>query len=269
METSGAQSAYRLLDVLTRVSLHPEGITAGDIARATDLTAPTAHRLLRVLRDRGFAVQDGTSGTYSPGPQIQVLAGETVDRYALEELGTPLLAKLRDQTTETVFMSVRRGLRLTYLVCMASSHSVQMYGEPGQLIPLHATSQGKVILAFLPAGVGDRIIDQLDLTRYTDSTITSPAELHRVMEEVRRDGFALSLEERELGVRSIAAPVFDSTGAVVASICVGGPIFRVSESDLRSRFADLVLNTSAQLTAALSRSRRSPGGSDRTHALEQ
>nr|WP_249343157.1 IclR family transcriptional regulator C-terminal domain-containing protein [Rhodococcus qingshengii] len=144
-----------------------------------------------------------------------------------------------------------------------------MYGEPGQLIPLHATSQGKVILAFLPAGVGDRIIDQLDLTRYTDSTITSPAELHRVMEEVRRDGFALSLEERELGVRSIAAPVFDSTGAVVASICVGGPIFRVSESDLRSRFADLVLNTSAQLTAALSRSRRSPGGSDRTHALEQ
>lgn len=117
--------------------------------------------------------------------------------------------------------------------------------------------------------MGDRIIDQLDLTRYTDSTITSPQELHRVMKEVRRDGFALSLEERELGVRSIAAPVFDSTGGVVASICVGGPIFRVSESDLRSRFADLVLNTSAQLTAALSRSRRPPGGNDRTYALEQ
>ncbi|GAF43191.1 IclR family transcriptional regulator [Rhodococcus wratislaviensis] len=262
METPGAQSAYRLLDVLTRVSLHPEGITAGDIAKATDLTVPTAHRLLRVLRERGFAVQDGASGKYSPGPQIQVLAGEGVDRYALEELGRPLLAQLRDATTETVFMSVRRGLRLTYLVCMASSHSVQMYGEPGQQIPLHATSQGKVILAFLPSGVGDRIIDQLDLTRYTDSTITDTEELHRVMQDVRRDGFALSLEERELGVRSIAAPVFDATGAVAAAICVGGPIFRVTESDLRSRFADLVLDTASKLTAELSRIRRPSIGAD-------
>ncbi|MFC9840580.1 IclR family transcriptional regulator [Rhodococcus sp. NPDC127530] len=262
METPGAQSAYRLLDVLTRVSLHPEGITASDIAKATDLTVPTAHRLLRVLRDRGFAVQDAASGKYSPGPQIQVLAGESVDRYALEDLGRPLLAELRDVTTETVFMSVRRGLRLTYLVCMASSHSVQMYGEPGQLIPLHATSQGKVILAFLPSGVGDRIIDQLDLTRYTDSTITDAAELHRVMDDVRRDGYALSLEERELGVRSIAAPVFDATGAVVAAICVGGPIFRVTESDLRSRFADLVLDTAAKLTTELSRIRRPSIGAD-------
>ncbi|MFC9761049.1 IclR family transcriptional regulator [Rhodococcus jostii] len=262
METPGAQSAYRLLDVLTRVSLHPEGITAGDIAKATDLTVPTAHRLLRVLRERGFAVQDGASGKYSPGPQIQVLAGEGVDRYALEELGRPLLAQLRDATTETVFMSVRRGLRLTYHVCMASSHSVQMYGEPGQQIPLHATSQGKVILAFLPSGVGDRIIDQLDLTRYTDSTITDAEELRRVMHDVRRDGFALSLEERELGVRSIAAPVFDATGAVAAAICVGGPIFRVTESDLRARFADLVLDTASKLTAELSRTRRPSIGAD-------
>lgn len=256
METPGAQSAYRLLDVLTRVSLHPEGIAAGDIAKATDLTVPTAHRLLRVLRDRGFAVQDAGSGKYSPGPQIQVLAGEGVDRHALEELGTPLLAKLRDATTETVFLSVRRGLRLTYLVCMASSHSVQMYGEPGQMVPLHATAQGKVILAFLPSGVGDRIIDQLDLTRFTDSTITEADELHRVMDEVRRDGYALSLEERELGVRSIAAPVFDATGAVAASICVGGPIFRVTEHDLRTRFADLVMETAAKLSTELSRARR-------------
>ncbi len=261
METQGAQSAYRLLDVLTRVSLHPEGITAGDIARATDLKAPTAHRLLSVLCDRGFAVQDG--GRYMPGPQIQILAGEAVDRYALEDVGRPLLAKLRDETTETVFMSVRRGLRLTYLVCMASSHSVQMYGEPGQQIPLHATSQGKVVLAFLPSGVGDRIVDQLDLTRYTASTITDPAELRRVMDDARRDGYALSLEERELGVRSIAAPVFDATGSIAAAICVGGPIFRVSESDLRNRFAGPVLETAAKLGAELSRFRRPADDIDR------
>lgn len=85
MEIAGAQSAYRVLDVLTEVSLNP-GATAGEVAKATNLTAPTAHRLLRVLCDRGFAIQND-AGKYVPGPQMRVLAGDRVDRAILEELG--------------------------------------------------------------------------------------------------------------------------------------------------------------------------------------
>lgn len=249
MEIAGAQSAYRVLDILTEVSLNP-GCTAGEVAKATNVTAPTAHRLLRVLCDRGFAIQN-EQGKYVPGPQMRVLVGDGVDHSLLEEIGRPLLAKLRDETTETVFLSVRDGLQLVYLVVMRSSHSVQMYGEVGQQIPLHATSQGKVILAFLPPGVGDRIIDQLELPRYTPSTITSAAELHEAIYDIRRDGYALNLEERELGVRSIAAPVLDPAGNVVASVCVGGPIFRVSEDDLRGRLAEQVTATAEALSAEL------------------
>jgi IclR family acetate operon transcriptional repressor len=251
MEIAGAQSAYRVLDVLTEVSLHP-GATSGEIAKSLNLTAPTAHRLLRVLCDRGFAVQNET-GKYVPGPQMRVLVGDWVDHALLEEIGRPLLAQLRDQTTETVFLSVREGLQLTYLVVMRSSHSVQMYGEVGQQIPLHATSQGKVVLAFLPPGVGERIVDQLELPRYTPSTITSSAELHEVMYDIRRDGYALNLEERELGVRSVAAPVLDEGGNVVASVCVGGPIYRVSEDDLRGKFADLACAIAEAISAELLR----------------
>jgi DNA-binding IclR family transcriptional regulator len=251
MEISGAQSAYRVLDVLTEVSLNP-GSTAGEVAKTLKLTAPTAHRLLRVLCDRGFAVQN-EEGKYVPGPQLRVLLGDGIDHAMLEEIARPLLARLRDDTTETVFLSVRDGLQLVYLVVMRSPHSVQMYGEVGQQIPLHATSQGKVILAFLPPGVGDRIIDQLELPRYTPSTIASPAELHESMYDIRRDGYALNLEERELGVRSIAAPVLDAAGNVVASVCVGGPIFRVSEKDLRGRFADAVSATAEAISAELLR----------------
>jgi IclR family transcriptional regulator, acetate operon repressor len=250
MEIAGAQSAYRVLDILTEVSLNPRGSSAGEIARAVELTAPTAHRLLKVLCDRGFAVQN-EAGKYVPGPQMRVLVGDGVDHTTLEEIGRPLLAQLRDQTTETFFLSVREGVQLAYLVVMVSSHSVQMYGEPGQLIPLHATSQGKVILAFLPPGVGERIIDQIDLPRYTPSTITSATKLHEAMRDIRRDGYALNLEERELGVRSVAAPVLDAAGNVVASVCVGGPIFRVSEKDLRGRFAELTIATANAISAAL------------------
>lgn len=264
MEISGAQSAYRVLDILTEVSLNP-GSTAVEVARATNLTAPTAHRLLRVLCDRGFAVQND-EGKYIPGPQMRVLVGDGVDHAVLEEIGRPLLAQLRDEIGETVFLSVREGLQLVYLVVMRSSHSVQMYGEVGQQIPLHATSQGKVILAFLPPGVGDRIIDQLEMPRYTPSTITSHGELHEAMYEVRRDGYALNLEERELGVRSIAAPVLDAAGNVVASVCAGGPIFRVAEQDLRGKFAERVGAAAEAISAELLRRYRPTEDADRRDA---
>lgn len=186
MEIAGAQSAYRVLDVLTEVSLNP-GSTAGEVAKATSLTAPTAHRLLRVLCDRGFAVQN-EAGKYVPGPQMRVLVGDRVDHATLEEIGRPLLAQLRDRATETVFLAVREGLQLTYLVVMTSSHSVQMYGEVGQQIPLHATSQGKVILAFLPPGVGERIIDQLEMPRYTRPPSPLPRSCTRRCHEFAATG---------------------------------------------------------------------------------
>jgi DNA-binding IclR family transcriptional regulator len=252
MEIAGAQSAYRVLDILTEVSLHPRGSSAGEIAKAVDVTAPTAHRLLKVLCDRGFAVQN-ESGKYVPGPQLRVLAGDGVDRTTLHDIAHPLLARLRDAASETVFLSVREGLQLTYLDVVVSTQSVRMHGERGQQIPLHATSQGKVTLAFLPPGVGERIIDQLEFPRYTESTITSPEELHEAMYDIRRDGYALNVEEREVGVRSVAAPVLDPEGNVVASVCIGGPSFRVSEEDLRGRLADLVSAAAEQISAELAR----------------
>ena len=101
MEIAGAQSAYRLLDVLTEVALHPDGMSAAEVAQAMDLTAPTAHRLLRVLCDRGFAVQAVSGGKFRPGPQIRLLAGDAMDPERLAELARGPLTRLRDVTNET------------------------------------------------------------------------------------------------------------------------------------------------------------------------
>jgi DNA-binding IclR family transcriptional regulator len=251
MEVTGAQSAYRVLDLLTQVAMHPEGVTGSDASRTVGLTLPTAHRLLRVLCDRGFAVHNKATGKYRPGPQIRVLAGDGIDHGLLADIARPSLVKLRDTTNETVFLSVRDGMHLSYLECITSSHSVQMYGAVGKRVPLHATSQGKVILAFLPDGVAERLVRQLGYEKYTDNTITSVAGLIAEIEEVRRTGYALNLEERELGVRSVAAPVLDSGGTVVASVCVGGPVFRVSEDHLRHQFADLTRATAGEITLLL------------------
>lgn len=258
-ETSGAQSAHRLLDVLTEVALHAEGVTATDVARAVGLTTPTTHRLLKVLCGRGFAVHDQNAGRYRPGPQIRLLAGDGVDHVVLTEVARPLLLQLRDETGETVLMSVRNGMHLTYVEVVTSGHSVQMHGAPGMRVPLHATSQGKVIMAFAAPGLGERLVDQLDYSRFTPNTITKAEDLADVLAEVRETGYAVNLEEREAGVRSLAAPILDSSGTAVAAVCVGGPIFRISEADLRGHLADRVRQAAQEISRRLAE-RTTTGG---------
>ena len=250
-EPSGAQSAYRLLDVLTEVALHAEGVTATDVARAVGLTQPTTHRLLKVLCSRGFAIHDQVGGRYRPGPQIRLLAGDGVDHVVLTEIARPLLLQLRDETDETVLMSVRNGLHLTYVEVVTSRHSVQMHGAPGMRVPLHATSQGKVIMAFAAPELAQRLVDQLDYSRYTPNTVTKAEDLADILAEVRETGYAVNLEEREAGVRSLAAPILDSSGTAIAAVCVGGPIFRISETDLRGRLADQVRATARAISQRL------------------
>ncbi len=251
MEVTGAQSAYRILDLLTQIAMHPEGVSAADAARRAGLTLPTTHRLLRVLCDRGFAIQPNTGSKYRPGHQLRICAGEGVDHRLLTEIAQPTLTRLRDETGETVFLSVRDGAALSYLDCVASSHSVQMYGSAGMRVPLHATSQGKAILAFLPASTAEHLLGQLDYQRYTRNTIADAAGLLREIEAVRRSGYSVNLEERETGVRSVSAPVLDGNRTAVAAVCVGGPIFRVTEEDLRGPLARLVRAASQEISSRL------------------
>jgi len=267
MEVPGAQSAYRVLDLLTQVSLHPEGVSASDAAATLGLTVPTAHRLLRVLVDRGFAVQDAPGGRFRPGPQIRLLAGDGIDHQLLAEVARPALVRLRDETNETVFLSVRDGLQLSYLDVLVSTHSVQMYGAVGMRVPLHATSQGKVILAFLPEGVTQRLVDQLEYERYTANTITEPAALMAEIDKVRQAGYAVNLEEREIGVRSVAAPVLGGAEGVVAAVCVGGPIYRVSEEALHERLGPLTRAAAQEITERLN-TRAATGGTAHDDAGE-
>lgn len=251
--STGAQSSHRLLDVLTLVALTPSGLGASEVAERTGLSAPTAHRMLRVLVERGFAVQPTASGPYLVGPQLRLLAGDGVDQAALTRRALPHLEQLRAATDETVLMSVRQGLKVTYVQVLTSFHSLQMTGAPGVQVPLHATSQGQVIMAFTPEDLTERLIQQIDFVRYTESTVADATQLRERLAQIRTRGFAVNLQDREVGVHSVAAPVLDSRGHAVAAVCVAGPIFRLSEQDVCGDVAVKVMNTARELSAGISR----------------
>jgi DNA-binding IclR family transcriptional regulator len=251
VEVNGAQAAYRLLDVLSELGIHAGGATLTGVSQSLDLPLSTTRRLLRVLCDRGFAVQDEVTRLYELGPQARILGTLRLDRRSLGELALPVLEELRETSTETVFLSVRDGVELSYVECLRAVHPVQMYGEVGQRVPLHATSQGKAILAFLPEVLVDRLLPRLDLTRYTPNTLTSIAELKADLEIVRERRFALNLEEREPDVRSVSAAVLDPLGNAVASVCIGAPAYRLGEQRMVDEFAPLLIKAADQLSNLL------------------
>lgn len=251
VEVPGAQSAHRLLDVLTELSLYPAGVGLSELAGSTGLSLSTARRLLLVLCDRGFAEQDDTTRAYRLGPATRMLGSRQIDPQVLRELFHDRLLDLRTATTETVFFSVRDGLHVVYVECLPAPHPVKMYGEPGTRLPLHATSQGKAILAHVPTLMFERLIRQMEFQEFTANTIGSREELIEDIERVRERGYALNVEEREPGVVSVAAPVLDPSGQAVAAVCVGAPRMRVDETALLERLAPHVMTAAADMSQAL------------------
>ncbi|PSL06128.1 IclR family transcriptional regulator [Haloactinopolyspora alba] len=251
VETTGGQAVYRALDVVAHLGRHREGARLGEIADALTLPPSTVRRLLRILCERQFAVQDPVSRCYGPGPQLWRFESAQIDVRSLRDVAAPVLTELRDATTETVFLSVREGSEVIYVESVPAVHPVQMYGRPGDRVPVHATAQGKAILAHLPSSLVTQVIEQLRFPAFTAHTITSAQEFRAALDAVHARGHALSVEEHEAGVISIAAAVLDPEGRAVGAVCVGCPRFRWDPESLEAEVAEPVRRAAARITALL------------------
>lgn len=251
VEVEGAQSAYRLLDVLSGLAMYPAGVGLTELANSLGLSPSTVRRLLLVLVDRGFAAQDAATRTYRLGPETRALGGRHVDQRVLRDVSRGILEQMRQTSTETVFCSARDGLEVVYVECLAAIHPVKMYGEPGTRLPLHATSQGKAILAFLPTFMVDRLVRQIEFEVFTPNTIKDAGELYADLDRVRDRGFATNVEEREPGVLGVSAPVLDPSGQAIAACCIGVPTLRADEERLVREFAPITVRAAEELSRAL------------------
>ena len=248
MGRSGAEAVFRTLDLISELGHYPTGASVSVLAERLGVPAPTVHRLLQALVGRRFAVQDPVSKRYALGSVIISLANRVSGSVRLVAVARPVLDDLCSATRETVFLSMFDGKNIVYLDCIISNRSIQMWGAPGMCGPVHATSQGKAILAFLPEANLERILATLELRPFTQRTITDKELLLRELRSVRERGFATSDEEHEEGVRSVAAPILDASGHSIAAVCVGVPAFRVSITELERRIAPAVLKAVGEIS---------------------
>ncbi|HEY7205567.1 MAG TPA: IclR family transcriptional regulator [Methylomirabilota bacterium] len=217
-----------MVDILETVVASPEGLSLRELA--TQLEAPKSSLLplLRTLAARGYLAQ-GSLGEYRLGRHALELGLGSPAHRGLPEIARPALHALMQRTGETVFLGTlsRDGLAVVFVDKVDSDQVIRYAGGVGDRRPLHATSSGKVILAFLPASQRDKILRALTLRRYTDRTVTSLAALRAMLDEVRQTGVCLNLDELAVGAAGIAAPIFDRDGRVAGACAIGGPTDRV------------------------------------------
>jgi IclR family acetate operon transcriptional repressor len=212
-----AERAFTVLDAVA------EGGELGtnEIARRTGMTPSTVSRQLGTLAASGLVERVAATGRYRLGIRIVHLANALLARLDVREVARPHLVALVDATGETATLSVPGDEDAITVDFIPGAHQIQPVSRLGRPSIAHATSAGKVLLAFsgreLPPG---------PLRRYTPRTITDPSELAREIERVRAQGWAQAIEEREPGLSAIAAPVRSSRGQLEAIVALQGPSSR-------------------------------------------
>jgi IclR family transcriptional regulator, acetate operon repressor len=247
-DPSPVQSVDRAVLVLEILAREGEaGVT--DIAAELGVHKSTAFRLVGALENRDLVTQDTDRGKYRLGVGILRLAGATAARLDLVQEGRPVCERLAQEVAETINLAVLADRAALYVDQVAGPSAVQTRNWVGQRLALHATSNGKVLLAYLtPAERQDCLSAPLE--RYTEHTLADRRRLEAELSDVRLRGYATTVDELEIGLTAVAAPVYNMDGAVVAALSASGPGFRLTQQRI-PQVADSVRRAADEISQRL------------------
>jgi DNA-binding IclR family transcriptional regulator len=229
--TDGAERVITLLDLVAAST--EGGLSVGEAARSLAVHPSTASRLLGTLERSGMVERDPATRRFHLGARVLGLAASAVQRLPVVSQARAELEQLSAVTSETANLAVLDRLHVVYVDQVTPAQTVVMASWVGRRSPVHASSSGKVMIAFGDPATRDALVRRgRRLDALTSRTVTDPTALASLLDEVRRRGYASSSGELEDGLVSIAAPVLVD-GRAVAAISVSGPSFRLPARDLQ------------------------------------
>lgn len=238
----------RLLSVLAEAG-QPVGLT--ELAVLTGFTKPTVHRLAKTLVGLGYVEQASGTSDYSLRPKILALGHSYLEGLSLRELALPVMHRLADQFGENVSLAVLDGSDVVYVERLETrSTGLSFKASIGSRAPVHCTSLGKAILAWLPDAERSRLLDDCQFKKYSEFTITDRTQLEEVIGEVRERGFAIADQEKDIGICAIAVPILDRKGLPIGAINVGGPSVRLSREALEGGIAPILMKYVGEISFA-------------------
>lgn len=246
-ERDSGSATSRALELLETIARTGRALALPELAALLDLPKPTVHRLCQKLEGEGYLMREPGGRRYTVGRRLLRLGldvmrtGATFDRRAI-------LEKLVNEIGETCNFTALAGHEVVYLDRVEARWPLRLHLEPGSRVPLHCTASGKLFLAALPAERRDRLLEALDLSAYTPTTLTSRAALDPELAAINAQGYSLDREEFLLGLIAIAVPVIDAQGTTLAAIACHAPSVRFSLDKAISHLA--LLQEAARRMAA-------------------
>ena len=221
-----------------------------EIANATGLHKSTLYRLLEAMRSHRLIGFDPQSGRYYPGLRLFEIGSVAAGRFDLERHAHPTLEHLATVSGETAHLCVLDGSDVVYVAKVECTRTLRIPSAVGQRNPAYCTGVGKAILAFLAPQQIEAYLASTPLKPYSKHTFTSGSELKANLRQVAIHGYAVDDEEREEGVRCVAAPVRNHAGEVVAAISIAGPSIRVTKKRI-TELASHVMRAAEEISVGL------------------
>ena len=247
-KSSAVQSVDRAITVMELLSQQGwSGVT--EVASELDIHKSTAYRLLATLRDRGLVEQDSATEKYRLGFGVVLLASTVTADLDVVRYARPICERLSDETEETVTVTALEDDKAVIIHQSISTSSMMAVDWSGWHTPLHASAAGKVLLAYMPEEQRQNILRK-PLEDLTEHTVTDCEVLQQQLQEVRDTGYARTIEELEVGINAVSAPIQAADGAVIAAVAVSGPVFRLPAESVPET-GELVKKAAAEISRSL------------------
>ena len=235
--------------------------TLTDVSQAMEISTSTIYRFLNTLANLNYVERDPLTGEYHLGLACLELARAYQKHNDVRRLALPSLEKLRDETKETVHLGVLNNMEVVYLEKMQGLHAIGlMASRAGGRAPAYCTGLGKVMLAYHDEEEVRHYFEQNGLQRFTDATISDVDDLLSELGEIRAKGYGFDRGEHENEVRCIAAPIFDKSGDLVASISVSGPFSRMDPVEENRELIQKVTSVTSRISRLLGYQPTAPDG---------
>jgi len=222
-----------------------------ELVKQTGYKKTTCFRILKTMLSLGLLEQDAKTKAYQFGPRLVLIGLAALKNMSLHKISLPILQKLRDETRETVNLSILNGKEILYVERLMSNYIVNLNVNVGDRLPVNCTSMGKIMLAFLPDNVTEKILDEPHFEPKTKKTITDIAAFKKELSEIRIKGYAINDEELEKGLRAVAAPIFNHTGEAIAATNIVWTTARHPSRKVFEIFTPKIVAAAAQISLLL------------------
>ena len=241
----------RGLSVLRAFGRDNPQMTLSEVAEVTGLSPAAARRCLNTLVKLGYVAKHHRQ--FLLRPEVMSFASAYLDSMSLGELVRPHLQAARDESGDSSSLAVLSGHDILYLVHVSTNRMVRLAAGVGTRYPAYATSMGRAILAFEADDVRAHYLNTCDFVAFTEHTVTTKAELRKILEEVRKSGYSAIQDELDYGLISIAVPILDESGRSMAAINCSTSTSRVSREELIRTRLPVLRNAARFIEAAMRR----------------